>query len=72
MRRGGFETRPAFQNMAGNAVSGNEVNEGTYCINQIPPGTYCMSATDQNGGHARTLPLVGVTFGMNSLDIELQ
>lgn len=55
----------------GDGTPGNEMNEGYYCINELPPGaTYVITATDENGHHSKTLN-VSVTTGGTPTPIAL-
>jgi hypothetical protein len=55
----------------GDAINGNEVDEGQYCINQLPPNTtYVITASDANNGHQTTFN-VSVTTGRVLQDIVL-
>ena len=67
MRRGGFETRPAFQNTAGNAISSDEINEGGFVINQLPPGRGYLLTFTRDGYTDRTLTIPNTTTGINTV-----
>lgn len=67
--RSATRTDPVFA--VGNGTPGDEINEGWYCINQLPPGaTYSITATDQDGYHSKTVN-VSVTTGGAPTPIEL-
>jgi hypothetical protein len=64
-----IRTDPVFA--VGNSTQNNEINEGWYCINQLPPGaTYVITATDQDGQHSTTIN-VGATTGTTPKPIVL-
>jgi len=55
----------------GDLTANNEVDEGAYCINQLPPNaTYRITASDANGQHQTTLD-AAVTTGCTHVDISL-
>lgn len=68
-QRSTSRTNPVLS--AGTGPANDEINEGAYCINQLPSSqTYWIRATDANGQHATTVSVV-VTTGRSSLDIQL-
>ena len=55
----------------GDATANNEVDEGAYCINQLPPNaTYRITASDANDQHQTTFD-IAVTTGMTRVNIAL-
>ena len=57
---------------AGSGAIGNEVDEGQYCISQLPPDeTYRIIATDASGNHSVTIDNIEVETGRVVINIQL-